>query len=77
MPEELNPPEFWGGCGRQTAAGCWDHENPHRRQALRDRFIREAGQFTPDNKTTVRTMATGHSPWLSAPGQVAAVLLNL
>lgn len=42
--------------------------------ALQDRFIREADAMTPDNPTWVETLAASHSPFLSMPAALAAVL---
>jgi pimeloyl-ACP methyl ester carboxylesterase len=64
----------WGAIPRTYIKCTADRIVP---TALQDRFIREADEFTPRNKTTVHTLATGHSPWLSAPVQVAEVLLSV
>lgn len=45
--------------------------------SLQDRMIREADEFTPENRFEVKTVAAGHSPFASQPEQLAAVLADL
>lgn len=45
--------------------------------ALQQRFIDLADGFVPDNKTRVVTLARSHSPFLSAPEELADALIGL
>ena len=47
------------------------------RPALQRRFIADADAAFPDNPTSVRTLDASHSPFLSMPGQVAGIVLEL
>ena len=47
------------------------------RPPLQRRFIAEADAAFPGNPTTVRTLDSAHSPFLSMPGQVADIVLKL
>jgi pimeloyl-ACP methyl ester carboxylesterase len=47
------------------------------RPALQRRFIAEADIAFPGNPTTVHTLDASHSPFLSMPGQVADIVLEL
>jgi pimeloyl-ACP methyl ester carboxylesterase len=47
------------------------------RPALQRRFIADADTAFPDNPTSVRTLDASHSPFLSMPGQVAGIVLEL
>ncbi|MEP6826082.1 MAG: alpha/beta fold hydrolase [Ramlibacter sp.] len=44
------------------------------RPALQQRFIDEADAFVPGRKTTVHTLDTSHSPFISAPQALAQML---
>ena len=47
------------------------------RPALQRRFVADADAAFPRNPTTVYTLDTAHSPFLSMPGQVADIVLKL
>jgi hypothetical protein len=47
------------------------------RPALQHKFIADADAAFPGNPTAVRVLDTLHSPFLSAPDQVADVVLDL
>ena len=47
------------------------------RPALQRRFIADSDAAFPRNLTTVYTLDTAHSPFLSMPGQVADIVLKL
>jgi pimeloyl-ACP methyl ester carboxylesterase len=47
------------------------------RPALQRRFIADADAAFPGNPTSVRTLDSSHSPFLSMPGQVADIVLEL
>jgi hypothetical protein len=47
------------------------------RPALQRRFIADSDAAFPRNPTTVYTLDTAHSPFLSMPGQVADIVLKL
>jgi pimeloyl-ACP methyl ester carboxylesterase len=47
------------------------------RPALQRKLIADADAAFPGNPTTVRTLDTSHSPFLSAPDQVADIILDL
>jgi pimeloyl-ACP methyl ester carboxylesterase len=47
------------------------------RPALQQRFITDADAAFPANPTNVHTLDAAHSPFLSMPGQVADIVLNL
>jgi hypothetical protein len=47
------------------------------RPALQRRFIADSDAAFPRNPTTVYTLGTAHSPFLSMPGQVADIVLKL
>jgi pimeloyl-ACP methyl ester carboxylesterase len=47
------------------------------RPALQRRFIADADAAFADNPTSVHTLDTSHSPFLSVPGQVAEIVLKL
>jgi hypothetical protein len=47
------------------------------RPALQRRFIADADATFPANPTTVHTLDASHSAFLSMPGQVAGIVLNL
>ena len=42
--------------------------------ALQQRLVADADSFNPQNKTTVHSLNTSHSPFLSAPHDLASVL---
>jgi pimeloyl-ACP methyl ester carboxylesterase len=64
----------WGRIPR-TYISCTDDQAVP--VAAQRRFIAEADEFTPHNLTDVREMATSHSPFVSQPGQLARILLQL
>jgi pimeloyl-ACP methyl ester carboxylesterase len=45
--------------------------------AMQQRFIDEADAFTPANRTVVHSLDTSHSPFLSAPKDLAALLARI
>jgi hypothetical protein len=47
------------------------------RPALQQRFIADADAAFPANPTTVHALHASHSPFLSMPGQVADIAMNL
>ena len=64
----------WGTVPRTYVSCTRDNAFPvdvHRR------FVREADEFTPDNVTDVREMASSHSPFWSQPERLAELLLRL
>ena len=42
--------------------------------AAQDRFVAEADTLTPGNPTTVRSLASSHSPFISTPDELAVLL---
>jgi pimeloyl-ACP methyl ester carboxylesterase len=47
------------------------------RPALQRRMIQDIGRFSPDHPTIVRSLASGHSPFLSATEKLADILVEL
>jgi pimeloyl-ACP methyl ester carboxylesterase len=45
--------------------------------ALQQRFISDADAFVPGNKTRVHILNTSHSPFMSAPEELARLLVNI
>lgn len=64
----------WGAIPRTYISCTADFLLPAAEQRL---FIDEADKLTPGNPTDVREMATSHCPFLSEPGQLARILLQL
>ncbi|GAA1610971.1 alpha/beta fold hydrolase [Kribbella karoonensis] len=64
----------WGRIPRTYICCTDDHALP---LAAQHRFIAEADSHTPANPTDVRTLTTSHSPFASAPDQLAKTLLHL
>ena len=64
----------WGSVPRHYIKCLLDHAIP---PALQQRFIDAADAFTPTNKTVVHTMNTSHSPFLSAPKELGALLAQI
>jgi pimeloyl-ACP methyl ester carboxylesterase len=44
---------------------------------LQQRFISEADAFVPGNKTQVHVLDTSHSPFMSAPEELARLLADI
>jgi pimeloyl-ACP methyl ester carboxylesterase len=44
---------------------------------LQDRMIRDADQFTPQNRFVVETLVSSHSPFASMPDRLSAILAKL
>lgn len=66
--------ERWGSLPRHYIKALQDRAL---RPALQDRFIAEADAFVPDNPTHVHALDTGHSPFVSAPAALAALLADI
>lgn len=64
----------WGRIPRTYLSCTNDQAVP---LAAQRRFISEADELTPHNRTDVRELAASHSPFLSRPGQLADLLLDL
>ena len=67
-------PDGWGSAPRTYVVCTQDMTI---RPALQRRFIADSDAAFPDNPTTVYTLDTAHSPFLSMPSQVADVVLKL
>lgn len=61
----------WGAVSRHYIVCARDGVVP---PALQRVFIDAADAFTPSNKTLVHTMETSHSPFISSPKELAAIL---
>jgi pimeloyl-ACP methyl ester carboxylesterase len=64
----------WGSVPR-TYVAC--SQDMIIRPALQRRFITDADAAFPGNPTSVRTLDASHSPFLSMPGRVADIILEL
>jgi pimeloyl-ACP methyl ester carboxylesterase len=64
----------WGTIPRTYISCTADRALP---PAAQHRFISEADAFTPANQTDVRELPASHSPFLSQPGQLARILVQL
>jgi len=64
-------PERWGALDRHYIRCARDMAI---RPPLQQRFIAEADAFVPARKTTVHMLDTSHSPFMSAPQQLADLL---
>lgn len=64
----------WGALPRTYVRCTEDQAIP---VAAQDLFIAEADALTPANLTDVRTLAASHSPFISMPDAVAALLADL
>ena len=70
----INPTSArWGKVPRTYIRCTQDHAIP---LAGQDQMIAEADQFTAPNKFAQETMATSHSPFLSAPGALVDLLIK-
>jgi len=63
--------ERWGRIPRTYVRCTEDQAIPI---AAQDRFIAEADAFTPNNRTTVKTLRSSHSPFISQPAALVALL---
>lgn len=61
----------WGSLPRHYIQCQQDQAIP---LALQQRLVADADSFNPQNKTTVHSLNTSHSPFLSAPHDLASVL---
>lgn len=61
----------WGSVRRHYISCLQDRAIP---PALQQRFIAAADAFAPANKTIVHTLNTSHSPFVSAPEELALLL---
>jgi hypothetical protein len=61
----------WGALKKHYVKCLRDNAVP---TALADRFIAETNAFTPGNPIQVHALDTGHSPFLTAPQQLANLL---
>jgi pimeloyl-ACP methyl ester carboxylesterase len=66
--------EGWGSVPRTFVMCTRDNVFP---VSVQQRFIAEADAAFPGNPTTVCTLETSHSPFLSAPGDLADIILKL
>ncbi|GAA3748894.1 alpha/beta fold hydrolase [Salinactinospora qingdaonensis] len=66
--------EGWGSVSRTYVTCARDMAI---RPALQQKFIAEADAAFPDNPTSVVTLDASHSPFLSMPGEVAAIVGKL
>ncbi len=64
-------PERWGKVPRTYVRCTQDKAIPI---ALQDRMIREADETYPQNKFSVHTLESGHSPFASMPDQLAELI---
>lgn len=64
----------WGAVPRTYVVCTLDHAL---RPATQRKFIELADEAFPGNPTTVHTLASSHSPFLSMPDDLAAILLKL
>ncbi|MBD9408024.1 alpha/beta fold hydrolase [Acidovorax sp. ACV02] len=64
----------WGSVPRHYVKCLLDRAIP---PALQQRFIDAADAFTPMNKTIVHPMNTSHSPFISAPKELGALLAQI
>lgn len=64
----------WGSVRRHYISCLQDRAIP---PALQQRFIATADAFIPANKTVVHTLDTSHSPFVSAPRDLAALLSQI
>jgi pimeloyl-ACP methyl ester carboxylesterase len=64
----------WGGIPRHYIKCLQDNAI---RPALQERFITEADAFVPENPTRVHVLDTGHSPFISAPEELASLLRTI
>lgn len=64
----------WGSIPRTYISCTADRALPPAAQHL---FIKEADAFAPRNQTDVRELSASHSSFLSQPGQLARILLEL
>lgn len=64
----------WGSVSRHYISCLQDHAIP---PALQQRFIATADAFAPANKTIVHTINTSHSPFVSAPKDLAILLAQI
>lgn len=64
----------WGSVPRHYISCLQDQAIP---VALQRRFIEAADAFVPVNKTVVHQMNTSHSPFLSAPKELALLLARI
>jgi hypothetical protein len=64
----------WGSVPRTYVACSQDRAL---RPAVQRRFVAEADADFPDNPTSVVTLDSSHSPFLSMPGRVAEVIAKL
>ena len=64
----------WGSVRRSYIRTSLDHAL---QPALQDRWIAEANALTPGSPTTVYPLATSHSPFISRPDELAAILLDV
>lgn len=67
-------PERWGRVPRSYIRCSKDNAI---RPGLQDRFIRDADKAAPANPTDVRTLESGHSPFLSMPEKLGQLLAEL
>jgi pimeloyl-ACP methyl ester carboxylesterase len=61
----------WGRIARTYIRCAEDQAIP---LAAQDQFITEADALTPANRTTVRTLRSSHSPFLSVPDELAQLI---
>ena len=64
----------WGSVKRHYIRCSQDRAIP---PALQQRFIETADAFSPENKTVVHTLNTSHSPFYSAPKDLAVMLAQI
>ena len=64
----------WGSIRRSYVRTSLDHAL---QPALQDRWIAEADALMPSNPTTVYPLASSHSPFISQPDKLAAILLEV
>jgi pimeloyl-ACP methyl ester carboxylesterase len=74
LDDARGTPQRWGTVPRAFVRTTQDNTIP---LALQDRMIAEADAATPGNRFAVHTLASGHSPFASMPGELATVLAGL